>query len=215
MSTSIRDRTLEFQRFAQLQARSLNTSNSKGSGYQPLSATDDLNTNTKSNKKSQFTLKAQEIAKEIVSTTELLQKLSTICKRKPIFNDNPQDIAQLSFIIKRKIYVIEEEMGSLQTLSRSNINNLNKNNTSGKQHYGNVMVLLNNKMKNISGSFKEVLEKRQVLEQENKERLGNLILKDKNNTNELQNKTSYNRSNPFMSAGTHANGNNGSSDFSH
>jgi len=216
MSTSIRDRTLEFQRFAQLQAKSLNTPNStRSNGYQPLSTdSNGLNTTSKGNKKSQFTLKAQEIAKEIVATTELLHKLSTICKRKPIFNDNPQDIAQLSFIIKRKIYVIEEEMGSLQTLSRSNINNLNKNNTSGKQHYGNVMVLLNSKMKNISGNFKEVLEKRQVLEQENKERLGSLIPKDEKNSNEMQNKTTYNSSNPFMSAGIDANGNNGSLDFS-
>lgn len=213
MSTSIRDRTLEFQRFAQLQSRNLNSTH-KGNVYQPLSTNPDGDNKSKTTKKSQFTLKAQEIAREIVSTTELLHKLSTLCKRKPIFNDNPQDIAQLSFIIKRKIYVIEEELGNLQNLSRSNINNLNKNNKSGKQHYGNVMVLLNSKMKNISGNFKEVLEKRQVLEQENKERLGSLIATDENGAGQTQSKTTYNSSNPFMSAGMDSNGNKGSLDFS-
>ena len=213
MSTSIRDRTLEFQRFAQLQSRNLNNT-PKGNAYQPLSTNPDGDNKSKTTKKSQFTLKAQEIAREIVSTTELLHKLSTLCKRKPIFNDNPQDIAQLSFIIKRKIYVIEEELGNLKNLSRSNINNLNKNNTSGKQHYGNVMVLLNSKMKNISGNFKEVLEKRQVLEQENKERLGSLIPTDESGAGQSQSKTTYNSSNPFMSAGMDSNGNKGSLDFS-
>ncbi|CAI8499479.1 unnamed protein product [Hanseniaspora opuntiae] len=101
MSTSIRDRTLEFQRFAQLQSRNLNNTH-KGNAYQPLSTNPDGDNKSKTTKKSQFTLKAQEIAREIVSTTELLHKLSTLCKRKPIFNDNPQDIAQLSFHYKKK-----------------------------------------------------------------------------------------------------------------
>ncbi|XBW37245.1 hypothetical protein QEN19_002828 [Hanseniaspora menglaensis] len=194
MSASIRDRTLEFQRCAMMQAKNLSLPSSNG--YQPLST---QKSPTKNNK-SQFTLKAQQIAKELTSTTDLLQKLATLCRRKPIFNDNPTDIAQLSFIIKRKIYVIEEEMGNLQQLSKSNINELNKNNVNGKQHYGNVMILLNSKMKNISGSFKDVLEKRQLMELENKERLGTLIPRDeKGSSSDTHVKSTYNSSNPFMS----------------
>lgn len=201
MSTSIRDRTFEFQRCGMLQAKSLNlpSPNDKGinNGYQPLNTS---NTNTTKNNKSHFTLKAQQIASEISSTTAMLHKLATLCKRKPIFNDNPTDIAQLSFIIKRKIYVIEDEMGNLQKLSKNDVNNSNKNNANGKQHYGNVMVLLNSKMKNISGNFKDVLEKRQLMELENKERLGSLIPKDdKSPAPENVSKSIYNSSNPFMS----------------
>lgn len=189
----------------------MNITSQSGNGYQPLA---NSNTNSSKHNKSQFTLKAQQIASELSSTTQLLQKLATLCKRKPIFNDNPSDIAQLSFIIKRKIYVIEEEMMNLQQLSKNNINSTNKNNLNGKQHYGNVMVLLNSQMKNISGDFKDVLEKRQLMELENKERLGSLLPKTEASTANPV-KATYNSSNPFMSATLNEGNNNGSGlDFS-
>lgn len=219
MSTSIRDRTLEFQRCAMLQARNLKLPSGSGvstsNGYQPLNSS----TTTSKNSKSQFTIKAQQIASELSATTNMLHKLATLCKRKPIFNDNPTDIAQMSFIIKRKIYVIEEEMMNLKHLSKSNIDSLNKSNVNGKQHYGNVMVLLNSKMKTISGNFKDVLEKRQLMELENKERLGSLIPKnDKNSASDAQKKSTYNNINPFMSTsleeGANSNNRGSTLDFS-
>ncbi|CCE64064.1 hypothetical protein TPHA_0G02280 [Tetrapisispora phaffii CBS 4417] len=176
-------------------------------------------TNDSSNgKKSEFQLRASGIAHEISSAAQLLSKLAILAKRKPMFNDNPVEIAELSFLIKRKIYSIEQNLVELSKFQRANKYNISGNNSSHDSkdgpilHSRNVMNLLNTKMKNISGDFKNVLEERQRLEIANKERWAKISVdasendtrnnkgqSDNRNTYESNDLTSYNSSNPFLS----------------
>lgn len=149
----IRNRTVEFQKRCAIiskKNRNVNGKVNDGSGSSGPS-------------KSEFQQKASHIAHEISNTAMQLGKLSQLAKRKPLLNDNPVEIMELTFLIKRRIYTIENELMEL-----------NKLQIGTKQHKQNVMTLLNTKMKNISGNFKDVLETRQKLELENKDRLERL-----------------------------------------
>lgn len=153
MSVDIRNRTVEFQKRCAIiskKNRNVNGKVNDGSGSSGPS-------------KSEFQQKASHIAHEISNTAMQLGKLSQLAKRKPLLNDNPVEIMELTFLIKRRIYTIENELMEL-----------NKLQIVTKQHKQNVMTLLNTKMKNISGNFKDVLETRQKLELENKDRLERL-----------------------------------------
>ncbi|CDO96186.1 unnamed protein product [Kluyveromyces dobzhanskii CBS 2104] len=151
MSVDIRNRTVEFQKRCAIISKKNKANNA------PVASN-----NTIPNK-SEFQKKASEIAHEIADTATQLGKLSQLAKRKPLLNDNPVEIMELTFLIKRRIYTIENE-----------IMELNKLQIGTKQHKQNVMTLLNTKMKNISGNFKDVLETRQKLELENQDRLQRL-----------------------------------------
>lgn len=75
-----------------------------------------------------------------------------------MFNDNPVEIAELSFLIKRKIYAIEQSLVQLSQLKKTDVNG-NTSNQSSKQpsavqHSKNVVNLLNTQMK----TYQEVLK---------------------------------------------------------
>lgn len=144
----VRNRTVEFQKRCAIISKK-NKTNTPANVIVPS--------------KSEFQQKASEIAHEIANTASQLGKLSQLAKRKPLLNDNPVEIMELTFLIKRRIYSIENELMEL-----------NKLQIGTKQHKQNVMTLLNTKMKNISGNFRDVLETRQKLELENKDRLERL-----------------------------------------
>lgn len=158
---------------------------------------------------SEFQKRASNIAHDISSTAQLLSKLAILAKRKPMFNDNPVEIAELSFLIKRKIYSVEQNLVELSKYQRSKGNGGANNNSDPKngtiQHSKNVMNLLNTKMKNISGDFKDVLEQRQRLEIANKDRWEKISTESSSNQQETNTMnandiTTYNSSNPFLSS---------------
>ncbi|KAI8399509.1 Syntaxin-5 N-terminal, Sly1p-binding domain [Nakaseomyces glabratus] len=185
---------------------------------------------------SEFQKKASAIAREISSSAQLLSKLALLAKRKPMLNDNPVEIAELSFLIKRKIYAIEQSLIDLSKLQKVQRNGGNSSAGSTTdvttQHSKNVVNLLNTKMRNISGGFKDVLEERQRMEMANRDRwekinsTSNSTSRAMSNTQDSENKnlndnamvnevTTYNHSNPFMSSSlideeSHANANKGS-----
>ncbi|KAH3899694.1 t-SNARE syntaxin SCDLUD_003979 [Saccharomycodes ludwigii] len=194
---NIRDRTLEFQRSVSTQIR-----------LNKIKGPSTTNLPDENSKKSEFSKSASAIAHEIATTAQLLSKLAVLCKKKPMFNDNPVEIAELSFLIKRKIYSIESAMIELNKLSSNNASSQEER----SQHSHNVMNLLSTKMKNISGDFKTVLEKRQQMEITNRDRLEKLSNgnnSSENNTNNINggdikdittsNMNNYNNSNPFLS----------------
>lgn len=223
---NIRDRTSEFQRCVITYKKLHNkqsTSNRNESGNN--------DNNEKSRPVSDFQKKASSIAREISRTAQLLSKLAILAKRKPMFNDNPVEIAELSFLIKRKIYSVEQDLVELAKISNDNNNNSRGTNNKysynnreklTSKHSHNVVNLLNTKMKNISGDFKNVLEERQKLELSNRDRWGKINDETSNNNNSsltgVNNEYSdnnsnngnsiaanigevgYNSSNPFMSS---------------
>ncbi|CAG98586.1 t-SNARE syntaxin [Kluyveromyces lactis] len=191
MSVDIRNRTIEFQKRCAIISKKNKANNAS------------VASNNSIPNKSEFQKKASEIAHEIANTAVQLGKLSQLAKRKPLLNDNPVEIMELTFLIKRRIYTIENE-----------IMELNKLQIGTKQHKQNVMTLLNTKMKNISGNFKDVLETRQKLELENQDRLERLTHVGGSDNKDSTNNTSslvpagassniighgYNNVNPFIS----------------
>lgn len=124
-------------------------------------------------KKSKFSQHASIIAKDIAHTTELLSKLALLAKRKPLFDDKPIEIGELTYVIKQDLFKIEQSIQNLGKFVKgessiqvdSQINQYSKN----------VLNLLNTKMKNISGEFKTVLETRQKNELLNKSRTENFL----------------------------------------
>lgn len=189
----IRDRSAEFQKSV-LVYKKRNKANSRQQAPQ---------TNGVQGKSSEFQLKASSIAHEISSTAQLLSKLAMLAKRKPMFNDNPVEIAELSFLIKRKIYAIEQNLVDLSKLQKSR-QQQPQDLTNDAQHSKNVMTLLNTKVRNISGTFKDVLEERQRMELNNRDRWEKISRsKGTDHEDELKsdaNLSMYNSSNPFMSS---------------
>jgi syntaxin 5 len=124
-------------------------------------------------KKSHFSQQASIISKDIVHVTDLLGKLAILAKRKPLFDDKPVEIGELTYVIKQDIFKIEQNIQNLQKFVKgdssitidSQISDFSKN----------VLNLLNNKMKNVSGEFKSVLETRQKNEILNKSRQENFL----------------------------------------
>ncbi|AMD21780.1 HFL076Wp [Eremothecium sinecaudum] len=201
----IKDRTLEFQQsvttYSKRHAKQLN---GLGGGQerepQPL-------------KKSEFQQRASQISHHIAEVAQLLGKLAQLAKRKPMFNDNPIEIAEMTYLIRRRIHNIEHEMTELSKHCSKNGSLESKGATQAIQHTKNVVNLLNTKMKNVSGDFKSVLEARQKLEIANKdrwERIGSDGTKGpggsmqgdvgRNLTAAAATAVSYNSANPFMSS---------------
>jgi syntaxin 5 len=155
---NIQDRTLEFQ-------QSVNTFNRRTgahNSYQPVPQQP-----TPAVKKSEFQLRASRIAKDISHTSELLAKLALLAKKKPLFDDRPVEISELTYVIKQDIIKIEKNLKNLQDYMKTGVDSKNEQ---LKTNSKNIVQLLNTKMKNVSGNFKQVLESRQKIELENKSR---------------------------------------------
>lgn len=128
---------------------------------------------TNHNKKSRFAQQASIIAKDIAHTTELLLKLALLAKRKPLFDDRPVEIGELTYVIKQDIFKIEQSIKNLQKYAKGE--SLIQTDSQVTQYSKNVLTLLNSKMKNVSGEFKNVLELRQKNEVMNKSRTENFL----------------------------------------
>lgn len=142
---NVQDRTREFQ-----QCVSTFEKQSGKSRYKPDASAAQREPATKS----EFSKNAAAIAKDIARVTGSLARLAQLAKRKQLFNDRPTDIIELTYVIKQDIFRIEKSLKSLQQQSGrgdSQIQSYNKN----------VVQLLNTKTKNISETFKEVLQVRQ------------------------------------------------------
>ncbi|ODV80800.1 t-SNARE [Suhomyces tanzawaensis NRRL Y-17324] len=158
-------------------------------------------------KKSRFSQQASIIAKDISHVTELLSKLALLAKRKPLFDDKPVEIGELTYVIKQDIFKIEQSMQNLQRFVKGDSSVQIDSQTS--QFSKNVVNLLNSKMKNVSGEFKNVLEIRQKNEIMNKNRTENFLSATSNRTgnNESPNPTnnlSHLGENPYLMSAQHS-----------
>ncbi|GEQ67672.1 hypothetical protein JCM33374_g1337 [Metschnikowia sp. JCM 33374] len=161
MSSTIQNRTHEFQQCVS----SFDKINKVGQSQPPQ--------RNVAGKKSKFSHQASIIAKDIAHTTELLSKLALLAKRKPLFDDRPVEIGELTYVIKQDIFKIEQSLQNLQKFARGESSI--QVDSQITQYSKNVMNLLNSKMKNVSGEFKNVLELRQKNELVNKSRKENFL----------------------------------------
>ncbi|CAI5758893.1 unnamed protein product [Candida verbasci] len=173
-SVSIQNRTVEFQQCVQTYNKINRKQNLINQQQQQ-----NQNQNPWPPKKSHFSQQASIIAKDISHVTELLSKLAILAKRKPIFDDKPIEIGELTYVIKQDIFKIETNIQNLQKYMKGEITIVNDNQQA--LFSKNVVNLLNSKMKNVSGEFKNVLEIRQKNEILNKNRTENFLSSVSNN----------------------------------
>ncbi|TWW55703.1 Syntaxin-5 [Takifugu flavidus] len=141
-----RDRTLEFQSACKsLQGRPQN-------GVQPAKPTVSA-----LKQRSDFTLMAKRIGKDLSNTFAKLEKLTILAKRKSLFDDKAVEIEELTYIIKQDINSLNKQIAQLQNLVRS------RGTPSGRHiqtHSNTIVVSLQSKLASMSNDFKSVLEVR-------------------------------------------------------
>ncbi|XP_068182276.1 syntaxin-5a isoform X2 [Antennarius striatus] len=140
-----RDRTLEFQSACKsLQGRPNGVQASK-----PV-----LNA---LRQRSDFTVMAKRIGKDLNNTFAKLEKLTILAKRKSLFDDKAVEIEELTYIIKQDINSLNKQIAQLQDLVRS------AGAPGGKHiqtHSNTIVVSLQSKLASMSNDFKSVLEVR-------------------------------------------------------
>uniref|UniRef100_A0A7N6AYT7 Syntaxin-5 n=1 Tax=Anabas testudineus TaxID=64144 RepID=A0A7N6AYT7_ANATE len=140
-----RDRTLEFQSACKsLQGRQ--------NGVQPSKPA--LNA---LRQRSDFTVMAKRIGKDLSNTFAKLEKLTILAKRKSLFDDKAVEIEELTYIIKQDINSLNKQIAQLQDLVRS------RGAPGGRHiqtHSNTIVVSLQSKLASMSNDFKSVLEVR-------------------------------------------------------
>ena len=93
----------------------------------------------------------------IKSISSIHNCFSSVAKRKSLFDDKPEEIQQLTFIVKQDIASLNKQILQLQSLCKSQAGRYGKH----KQgHASSVVVGLQQKLAVMSNDFKGVLEVR-------------------------------------------------------
>lgn len=145
ISMSCRDRTSEFQSVCKsLQARQ--------NGAQPIKPI-----NNAVRQRSEFTLMAKRIGRDLSNTFAKLEKLTILAKRKSLFDDKATEIDELTYIVKQDINSLNKQIAGLQEVVRSRSA---QNGRHHQTHSNTIVVSLQSKLASMSSDFKSVLEVR-------------------------------------------------------
>ncbi|KAL9032074.1 MAG: hypothetical protein Q9180_006713 [Flavoplaca navasiana] len=184
-TTSIQDRTAEF-RTVLAQAQKKQSANKVGAQRQSLltdaqrrAANASPNGAAKGPRRgarSEFARNAADIGRGITGTMEKLERLAQLAKRKTLFDDRPNEINELTFVIKQDLASLNAQISSLQSISKSQ----NPHSSRGAaeqegEHNKNVVVLLQGKLADVGVNFKEVLEVRTKNIQASRARTENFV----------------------------------------
>ncbi|KAJ8246966.1 hypothetical protein GJAV_G00257280 [Gymnothorax javanicus] len=107
--------------------------------------------------RSDFTLMAKRIGKDLSNTFAKLEKLTILAKRKSLFDDKAVEIEELTYIIKQDINSLNNQIAQLQELVRSRCS---QNGRHVQTHSNTIVVSLQSKLASMSNDFKSVLEVR-------------------------------------------------------
>ncbi|XP_012683089.1 syntaxin 5A, like [Clupea harengus] len=142
---SCRDRTTEFQSVLRsLLARQNGIQTSKPA----LSAV---------RQRSDFTLMAKRIGRDLSNTFAKLEKLTILAQRKSLFDDKAPEIDELTYIVKQDINSLNKQIAQLQELVRSRSR---QNSRHLQTHSNTIVVSLQSKLAAMSNDFRSVLEVR-------------------------------------------------------
>lgn len=122
-------------------------------------------------KRSDFARKAAEIGRGISATMGKLEKLAQLAKRRTLFDDRPVEINELTFVIKQDLSSLNQQIGSLQNLTKLQHPKADQEG----EHNKNVVYLLQGKLTDVSVNFKDVLEERTKNIQASRSRTENFI----------------------------------------
>ncbi|RYC58812.1 hypothetical protein CHU98_g7395 [Xylaria longipes] len=169
---SIQDRTAEFKSvLTQVQKRQ---AQSKVGAQRRSLLTDaqkaDANGDARP-RRSEFARRAAEIGRGIGATMGKLEKLAQLAKRKTLFDDRPVEINELTFIIKQDLSSLNQQISSLQTLTRQQHPKADQEG----EHNKNVVLMLQGKLSDVGANFKDVLEVRTKNIQASRSRTENFI----------------------------------------
>ncbi|CAO3630234.1 unnamed protein product [Mucor hiemalis] len=124
MATTFKDRTNEFHSMCErIQSRN-NTPTTVSERRALLSSQEHSSPSlTNSSKKapharSEFSMMAAEISRQITNTAAKLEKLTKLAKRKTLFDDKPVEISELTFIIKQDIAKLNKQIAMLQEYTK-------------------------------------------------------------------------------------------------
>ncbi|KAG7276932.1 hypothetical protein CRUP_010252 [Coryphaenoides rupestris] len=107
--------------------------------------------------RSDFTVMAKRIGRDLSNTFAKLEKLTILAKRKSLFDDKGVEIEELTYIIKQDINSLNKQIAQLQDLVRS------RGAPGGRHiqtHSNTIVVSLQSKLASMSNDFKSVLEVR-------------------------------------------------------
>lgn len=94
-----------------------------------------------------------------------------MAKRRTLFDDRPVEINELTFVIKQDLSSLNQQIGSLQTLTKQQHPKADQEG----EHNKNVVYLLQGKLTDVSVNFKDVLEARTKNIQASRSRTENFI----------------------------------------
>lgn len=185
-TTSIQDRTAEF-RTVLAQAQKNLSSKNVGAQRQSLltdaqrrAANGSPNGNAKGPRRgarSEFARKAAEVGRGITGTMEKLERLAQLAKRKTLFDDRPNEINELTFVIKQDLASLNSQISSLQSITKAQHSHASHGTVAEQEgeHNKNVVVLLQGKLADVGVNFKEVLEVRTKNIQASRARTENFV----------------------------------------
>ncbi|MCJ1326830.1 cis-Golgi t-SNARE syntaxin [Thelotrema lepadinum] len=118
----------------------------------------------------EFARRAAEIGRAISGTTQKLQRLAQLARRKTLFDDRPVEISELTYVIKQDLASINSQISSLQGLSKAQQPQKDEG-----EHSRNVVVLLQGKLADVGVNFKDILEARTQNIQDSRNRRENFV----------------------------------------
>ncbi|XP_065143120.1 syntaxin 5A, like [Paramisgurnus dabryanus] len=145
ISMSCRDRTSEFQSVC----KSLQGRQNGAQLARPI--------NNAVRQRSEFTLVAKRIGRDLSNTFAKLEKLTMLAKRKSLFDDKATEIDELTYIVKQDINSLNKQIAGLQDIVRSRSG---QNGRHLQTHSNTIVVSLQSKLASMSSDFKSVLEVR-------------------------------------------------------
>ncbi|KAK4188973.1 t-SNARE [Podospora australis] len=151
MAIAINDRTAEFRHIVSAAKRKqvAKPGSQRLLGHSQPQATSDAKP-----RRSEFARNAADIGRGISATMGKLQKLAQLAKKRSLFDDNPVEVNELTFIIKQDLSRLNEDIRNLQVLSKR----LHPKPDQEGENNKNILLLLQGKLGDVSANFKDVLE---------------------------------------------------------
>ncbi|KAF8247545.1 putative ER-golgi SNARE complex subunit Sed5 [Wilcoxina mikolae CBS 423.85] len=162
MTMSMQDRTSEFHKLTSTVSKRLARSGPSSAHQRLLDGHDPQQ--QRKHARGEFARRAADIGRSITDTMGKLERLAMLAKRKALFDDKPVEIAELTYVIKQDLSLINSQISSLQAFVRGQQNSSSSSSSSSvsaaQEHSKNVVVMLQGKLADVSVGFKEVLEVR-------------------------------------------------------
>ncbi|EPQ29017.1 uncharacterized protein PFL1_03307 [Pseudozyma flocculosa PF-1] len=159
---TVKDRTAEFHSCVESIASRSATAGSAGpasASRQRLLNSGGASQPASGSAKGEFAKRAQAISKDIASTTNKLQRLAQLARRKTLFDDRPVEISELTYIIKHDIAAINKQLADLQAFNKAQRGSGRAGTADrAEEHRGNVVTLLQSKLAGATTSFQDILE---------------------------------------------------------